>query len=87
MPDVGGGPAVSLVEAPELADIYRALVRRPYWQATQPFAVSPRTWRAAQEQLAAVMRKRGWPLLADAETSRKGIANFLLYGVPIVMGD
>jgi hypothetical protein len=82
---VGGGEQIETVHAPAVADIQRRIVARPHWLADQPLGVEPHLWHEARAQLEAVLKDRGWPLLADGRCDR---INFLLAGVPIVMaGD
>ena len=83
----GGGEALPLVHAPALGEIYRRQYARPHWRQTTPLSIEADLWRQAQGELRDVLAKRGWPILSDAEMSKKGVPNFLLYGVPIVMDD
>ena len=84
---IGGGEAVPLVDAPTIADIYRLQCARPWWQQREPIEVEPDVWQAAKREIDEIMERRGWPVLSDEAMSRKGRANFLLFGVPVVMHD
>lgn len=83
----GGGEALPLVHAPALGEIYRRQFARPHWRQTTPLPIEPELWHQAQGELRDILAQRGWPLLTDAELSKKGVLNFLLYGVAIVMDD
>jgi hypothetical protein len=66
-------------QATHLAALANQLHRRRLPFATEPLEVDPETFHAAREEMAAVMRERGFPLRA-ADIGRP---NFLLLGVPI----
>ena len=84
---VGGGEMHSLVTAPALSEVYRLEVERPAWDRGTALAVDPLLWRQAHDELRDVLASRGWPVSTSAELARKHVTHFLLYGVPIVMGD
>lgn len=81
-PNVGNTPQI---EAPTLAEVRRQIYRRPLWQTRDalPLEVDSETYRRARDEMVAIQQSRGWPL-ATACIERE---NFMLCGVPIVMGD
>jgi hypothetical protein len=83
----GGGEALPLVHAPALEELHRRQRERPAWQDNYPLAVDPELWRKAQVEFRDILARRGWSLIDDINMTRKGIKNFLFYGVAIVMDD
>jgi hypothetical protein len=84
---VGGGEQIELVHAPAVAEVRRRQVARPWYLADRPLAVEPELWHEAQTQLRDALEARGWPLVSDAPLVAKGVNNFMLCGVPIVMRE
>lgn len=68
-----------VLDAPHLSSIVNALMVRPLAFGSDPFFVSVETYACANAEMSAIMRERGWPVMA-ADIGR---LNFLLMGVPI----
>lgn len=70
---------------PVLQQLMSRLVARPYYLATEPYAVPPEVYSRAYSEMTDVLQERGWhePPLCKAI----GRENFLLMGVPIVCMD
>lgn len=83
---VGGGEQTSIVEAPALAELARLMHEslRYRWQWERPFEVDPMLWHRANAEIEMVQEARGFPVQAADWVP---LPNFLLMGVPIVMGD
>lgn len=80
----GGGDVVETVQARALAQVQRRLVERAQWLREQPLALEPDLWLEAREEHHQILNARGWPIAVDSELSKRGVAHFLLHGVPIV---
>lgn len=78
--DVGNTPQR---EVPALAGITQQILDRPRWEDGLPLAVAAETWAQARDEMLAIQKARGFPL-AVAPLKRQ---NFLLRGVPVVIGD
>lgn len=80
---IGGGPAIALHDVPHVAEVVKRIYDRPFWQHGEPLEVDPDLYERAQTEFRHVLENRGWGL----QTAPLDRANFLLRGVPIVMGE
>lgn len=67
--------------APAVSVIVSELAKRPQWQHGQPFAVPGELYKAAQEEMAAIMKRRGFKLPVSLNVKAE---NFLINGTAIV---
>jgi len=70
-----------LLIAPAVSVITNEIAKRPAWQKDQPFKVPSDLYIAARNEMAAIMKKRGFPLPRSKTVKAD---NFLLYGAVIV---
>jgi hypothetical protein len=70
-----------LIIAPAVSVIVAELGRRPAWQHGEPFKVPASLWKAASEEMEAIMLKRGFKLPVSKAVKAE---HFLIQGTPIV---
>jgi hypothetical protein len=76
--------ATPLLVAPAVAVIVAELNKRPLWAVGTPFVVAAELYAAASDEMAKILRKRGYPPSLSAEYVRRGVPHFLVLGTPIV---
>lgn len=67
-------------QIPQLGALARRIHARPLALATEPLCVDPATYEAAEREMIATMKKRGYDTIAMADIPQR---NFLFLGVPI----
>lgn len=80
----GASEERSLIVVPAVAVIVAELRKRPAWQEREPFPVPAELYEAASAEMAAVMKKRGFPLPVSKPLKASGVENFLILGTPII---
>ena len=78
------GDADRVIDAPHVATIANALMRRPFHASRRPFPVDPQLWADARQEMASLVRDRGWSLCEDPAL---GKPNFLVLGTPIYAAE
>lgn len=81
---IGGGEPIPLLDVPAVAEVMKLIYDRPPWLRANPLRIERELYSRARAEFADVLEKRGWPLQGLAEIADE---NFLLRGVPIVMGE
>lgn len=73
---------------PALAVIVEHMRARPSWDIGQPYPVkSAKLYEAAESEMAANLKRRGFPMGVDDDLMRQGVRHFMLLGTPVVLGN
>lgn len=68
-----------MTDTTHVAAITNELLARPTDLRSEPYTVPSYIWKRAREEMAVMLRERGWPV----QSVEIGRDNFILMGVPI----